>query len=75
MYNITDKIKISAGAIRSRARRLALNPLDDDTAYRLWDAQYSEQPKTVAGQFYLVASDRQRTRVINLAIAKYAIRS
>jgi hypothetical protein len=71
MYNVTDKINISADAIRSRARQLKLDTLDDVVAYDLWDAQCRERPKTIAGQFYHVATDRQRTRVLNLAVRKY----
>ena len=71
MYKITQKIKISAGAIRSRARQLGLSTLTQNTAHKLWDAQHDEQPETIAGQFYLSATERQVTRVINLAVKGY----
>ena len=68
---ITEQIEVSAGAIRSRARALGLALLDRDTAYRLWDEQHRAQPGTVAGLFYLAATDRQMIRVVNRAVDGY----
>jgi hypothetical protein len=49
-----EKMEILAGAIRSRARELGQVPaeLTDRAINELGDAQYAEQPRSVAGAFY-----------------------
>ena len=66
-YTIAEQVDILAGAIRSRAREHGEDPtqLDAHAINEYGDAQYAEQPGTVAAQFYAECTDRQWTRVVN----------
>ena len=49
-----EKMDILASAIRSRARKIGKDPreLSNIEINRLADAQYQEEPETVAAKFY-----------------------
>lgn len=65
---ISEKVQTLAGAIRSRARAMSLEPakLTDRQINELGDAQYQEQPSTVAAKFYVDCSDRQWKQVVRM---------
>lgn len=66
-YTILEKIDITAGAIRSRAREfgVALDTITERQAADFAEAQANECPNTIAAQFYLTATDRQWKRIYN----------
>jgi len=83
MYTITEKIQITASAIRFYARNQGIT-LDSTTkAHEIWEEKYSREEqmqdpkshsykpgfkKTIASEFLMEATDKQAKRVRNLAI-------
>lgn len=69
---VSEKIEITARAIRHRARERGYIPseLSELEAERLINAQAYENPNSIAGKFYLEASDRQWKRIYNKVIRK-----
>jgi hypothetical protein len=64
---ISEKIEITAGTIRSRAREIgiSINNISEIEAARLAEAQVYDSPNTIAAEFYLEATDRQWKRIYN----------
>jgi hypothetical protein len=63
---VRDKINILASAIKSRAREYGKSPneLTDREINEFGDAQYREQPDSIAAQFYNMCTDKQWKQVV-----------
>lgn len=64
---VAEKIEITAGAIRSRAREIGrdIETMSETEASRLAEAQVHESPNTISAKFYMEATDRQWKRIYN----------
>lgn len=70
----TERIEITARAIRSQARHMGVTLKTTEHVYAVWDELARQSPETIAGQlYYNVPNTWTSRRVARLALTRLTV--